>query len=90
MTSSLTLLQITDLHLLADPELACLVWIQLSSLRAVLHQAFAQARPDAVLATGDITHHGDTGAYARFDERFAECFDGPVLVLPGNHDESSR
>ena len=88
MNSSLTLLQITDLHLLAGPDDRLLGVDTADSLRAVLRQALNQARPDAVLATGDITHHGEPEAYARFDELIAEVFDGPLLVLPGNHDES--
>lgn len=88
MTSSVTLLQITDLHLLEDPDARLLGVDTAESLRAVLTQAFSQASPDAVVASGDITHHGHARTYARFDAILAEFFEGPVLVLPGNHDES--
>jgi Icc protein len=89
LTSSLKLLQITDLHLLADPDDRLLGVDTADTLRAVLAQAFTQARPDAIIASGDITHHGEAAAYARFEAILAEFFDGPVLVLPGNHDESA-
>jgi Icc protein len=88
LTSSITLLQITDLHLLENPDARLLGVDTADSLRAVLTQAFSQATPDAVIASGDITHHGEARAYARFDAILAEFFAGPVLVLPGNHDES--
>lgn len=89
MTSSVTLLQITDLHLLARPEDRLLGVDTADSLRAVLAQALAQRQPDAIIASGDITHHGEPQAYARFDAIVTEYFSGPVLVLPGNHDESA-
>ena len=89
MTATLTLLQLTDLHLLAEPEARLLGVDTEDSLRAVLDRAFAEHQPDAVLATGDITHHGDPVAYQRFDRAVADYFSGPLLVLPGNHDESA-
>ena len=89
MTATLTLLQLTDLHLLAEPDSRLLGVDTEASLRAVLGQAFAERQPDAVLATGDITHHGDSVAYQRFDQAVSDHFSGPVMVLPGNHDESA-
>ena len=69
LTATLTLLQLTDLHLLAEPDSRLLGGSTAEgSLRAVLDQAFAERQPDAVLATGDITHHGDSVAYQRFDK----------------------
>lgn len=40
---------------------------------------------DAVLVTGDIADHGTAAEYALVRDLLAEL-DGPVLVLPGNHD----
>ncbi len=56
------------------------------SLRAVLGQAMGEARPDAVLVTGDVAHDPTEQSYDRVRAILAEFFDGPTLCLPGNHD----
>ena len=81
-----TLLHITDLHLLGTPSSRLIGVDTADSLRAVLEQAFAEATPRAVLATGDIAHHGEPAAYQRFADILGEFHTGPLLVLPGNHD----
>jgi Icc protein len=84
----LTVLQITDLHLLPEPGARLLGVDTQASLEAVLAQAFSERRPDAVIASGDITHHGDAATYMRFVELLRRYHAGPLLLLPGNHDES--
>ncbi len=84
----LTVLQITDLHLLPEPGARLLGVDTQASLEAVLAQAFAERRPEAVIASGDVTHHGDAATYARLLELLRSYHTGPVLLLPGNHDES--
>lgn len=86
MTDPIEILQITDLHLLAEPGARLLGVDTADSLRAVLDHALARHQPAAIIATGDITHHGEPEAYARFDAILAEFYSGPVLALPGNHD----
>lgn len=86
MTAPVTILQITDLHLLGGDGERLLGVDTADSLRAVLEQAFAERCPDAVLVTGDLTQHGEPAAYARFDALLRERHDGPRLVIPGNHD----
>lgn len=51
---------------------------------ALLRRANA-ARPDLVLATGDLTHRA---TLAQFDaaRAFLDSFDAPWLAVPGNHD----
>lgn len=86
MTTAVTILQITDLHLLAGDGERLLGVDTFDSLRAVLEQALGERRPDALLVTGDLTQHGEPAAYARIDALLRERYDGPRLVLPGNHD----
>lgn len=81
-----TLLHITDLHLLGEPGSTLLGVDTADSYRAVLAQAFAEATPDAVLATGDIAHNAEVEAYQRFADVLDEFHRGPRLVVPGNHD----
>lgn len=88
MAGVVRLLQLTDCHLKASPEAQVKGWVTEASLAAVVEAAFSpgKARPDAVLATGDITQDGSPEAYARFRERLGGL-DTPVLCLPGNHDD---
>ncbi len=51
--------------------------------------AMAEARPDALLVTGDISHEGDVGSYQRFAAILADYYAGPMLCLPGNHDRAA-
>jgi len=64
---------LTDIHLdhLADERIDA------------LSEAVAEARPDAVLVTGDISVAPRLGADL---ERFAARFDAPVYFVAGNHD----
>jgi 3',5'-cyclic-AMP phosphodiesterase len=89
LTAPIKILQITDLHLLARADARLLGVDTADSLRAVLASAFAEDQPDALLATGDITHHGEAAAYARFESIVGEFHQGPRLVIPGNHDLSA-
>lgn len=82
----LTLLQITDVHLRAEPGATLLGVDTWHSVAAVLDQALAEQRPDALLVTGDVAHDPQPEVYARFDAWLSERYDGPRLVLPGNHD----
>ena len=80
------LLQITDVHLRAvagDTLLGVDTW---HSVGAVLDQALAEHRPDALLVTGDVAHDPDPDLYARFHGWLQARFPGPTLVTPGNHD----
>lgn len=74
--------QITDLHLGFEPDNPD----EANAKR--LDQAIAAVvahRPDLVLATGDLTEHGDAASYTRLRKTLAAL---PVPVLPclGNHD----
>ena len=82
---ALVVLQITDVHLLGPSE-KLLGVDTADSLCAVLDQALAEQTPDALIATGDIAHRGESAIYERFMNLVVERFAGPVLALPGNHD----
>jgi Icc protein len=82
----LTLIQITDSHLLADPEGELLGVNTHYTLRCVLDHLMSRHQPaDLLLATGDIAQDGSLEAYRRFLE-LVEPFDMTVRGLPGNHD----
>ena len=84
----ISILQITDTHLLADP----LGRFDEVNTRDTLHQVLATMQeaehwpPDVLLATGDLAQEPVDKTY----EVLADIFDElgvPVLCLPGNHDE---
>ncbi|MCE0534635.1 metallophosphoesterase [Kineosporia rhizophila] len=53
--------------------------------RRLIGRLKAMSGLDAVLVTGDIADHGTAAEYRLVRELLAEL-QGPVLVLPGNHD----
>ncbi len=82
----LRLLQITDPHLLADPEGTLLGVRTRETFEAVLsHVRANHEQPHAVLATGDISQDGSDEAYRYFLSQTA-FFDCPVFWFNGNHD----
>ena len=85
----LTILQVTDLHLFAEPGRVLLGVTTDASLKEVLSQAFSERAPDAVLITGDVAQDGEIEAYRRALDMVRERFTGPTLWLAGNHDLGS-
>lgn len=87
MTDKTTFLHLTDLHISA-PELgdASLRSDTLATLAAVRSLVEAMASPPAfIVATGDLTNHGDAASY----RTLREAMDGigiPVVYALGNHD----
>jgi Icc protein len=96
------LLQLSDPHLLADPEGFCRGRQPLPRLRQALAAALSQLAqedlwPDWLLLTGDLCQDESWGGYARLRELLAEP--GlppflpplpPVALLPGNHEHCLR
>ncbi len=83
----ITLLQLTDTHLCANPE----VLLKGVATRRALEQVIAAAAGEladitAVLVTGDVAHDGSAAAYRQF-ERAIAVFEAPVYCIPGNHDD---
>ena len=81
---SLHLVQITDCHLLAEPDGRLREVDTEATLAAVVERVRAEA-PDMVLATGDLSQDGTAASYRRF-KALAGRLDAPVHCLPGNHD----
>lgn len=85
-TAPLRVIQLTDLHLSAQPHSQ--VWgVDVdNSLDAVLARLQTRHWPaDLVLATGDLVQDEGAAAYRRLDERLSRL-GLPVYTLPGNHD----
>lgn len=85
-TSTLTLVQITDTHLLADPARRLHGWHVATAFETVL--AAARRRfpwPDGLLLTGDLVHDESAAGYRWLAGRL----DGwaPAYAVPGNHDD---
>lgn len=83
---TLRVLQLTDLHLYAEPERRLLDQNTRSSFNQVLARAqAAQWPPDAILFTGDLVHDERPEGYRylrqRIDSLGCRCF-----CIPGNHD----
>ena len=85
-SAPISLLQITDLHLLPDPGARLLGVDTGASLRAVLTAALKAGSPDAMIVSGDIAHAPVAATYARARELLTQHYAGPMLWLPGNHD----
>ncbi|MDQ2701631.1 MAG: metallophosphoesterase [Pseudomonadota bacterium] len=70
-----TLVHLSDLHFGAIDE----------ALLAPLAQAVADARPDLVVVSGDLTQRARTRQF-RAAAAWLRTLPGPQLVVPGNHD----
>jgi len=82
-------LQLSDPHLLADPQGLYRGRQPLACLRHGLDQALAQLQPrgiDLLLLTGDLCQDESWGGYARLRDLLAERCPAPVALLAGNHD----
>jgi Icc protein len=86
MARPLLLAQLSDLHLGATEEEANPV----ARLETVVGAVLTLPNPvDAVLVSGDVSDNGSEGSY-RLARSALDCFQCPVHVLPGNHDDRAR
>ncbi len=85
----LRILQVTDCHLLPNPDATLLGVNTHASLTAVLRTACREHTPDALLATGDIAQRPTPATYRLFLATVRRYFAGPVLCVPGNHDHGA-
>lgn len=83
----LTVLQITDTHIFADPTATLGGMNTRASLRAVISRARAasEPEPDLILLTGDLAAAEEADAYRWLVDEFS-VFDAPIWYVPGNHD----
>ncbi|RLA19430.1 MAG: 3',5'-cyclic-AMP phosphodiesterase [Gammaproteobacteria bacterium] len=85
--NGLNIVQLTDLHLFADPESRLLGIQTEESFLSVLELAQKQhAKPDLMLFTGDLTQDASAAAYQRLQDYLSKL-DIPCYCLPGNHDD---
>lgn len=84
--STIHLLQLTDLHLLADPTTDYKGCNTQASFDAVVQTVQQQHwPPDAILLTGDLVQDNALATYTRLAKQI-QTWDLPVYGLPGNHD----
>jgi 3',5'-cyclic AMP phosphodiesterase CpdA len=91
VTPEHTLIQLTDLHLVAEPgELRHGVDTADALARALTTVEESGVRPAALLFTGDLADAGEPGAYERLREivePVARRLGAPALFAMGNHDD---
>lgn len=84
---SVEVLQITDLHLLPEPEGTLLGVKTEESARHVIELAKSRTwPPDLIVVTGDLTQEPLAATYRRLD-RILHDLGVPCVCLPGNHDD---
>ena len=80
------IVQMTDLHVVARDRLCYRkIPTNVQLAEAVAHINALDPRPDAIIASGDLTDHGRTEEYDVLREILADLVP-PVFVVPGNHD----
>lgn len=86
-SAHLSILQITDMHILRHPR-ETLVGIDTEYyFHAILELAFSShAHFDLVLVTGDLAQSPCLSSYQRILSRL-EAYNTPCVCLPGNHDD---
>jgi 3',5'-cyclic AMP phosphodiesterase CpdA len=79
--------QISDLHVNeGDAPINALVDANANAAAAIDYLHELSPRPDAVVATGDLTNNGRPAQYERLRVLFDRC-QIPLYAIPGNHDE---
>ncbi len=86
-SSHLSLLQLTDLHILPAPEITLLGINTEYYFNRVLKHAFTQSiHYDALLISGDLAQSPCKATYQRILHKIEE-YHLPTFCLPGNHDD---
>jgi len=83
--SSLRIIQISDIHLLADKYGALLGVKTQESFEAVLDLVQSETLPDLLLLTGDLSQDGSEVSYKRLASMLS-TLPIPIHYIPGNHD----
>jgi Icc protein len=87
MTTYTSILQISDPHILPDPDDRLLGIDTAHYFHAVLEHAFAHYQPfDLILATGDLAQDPHPANYQHILSSL-EALNTPCICLPGNHDD---
>ncbi|MCP4994130.1 MAG: 3',5'-cyclic-AMP phosphodiesterase, partial [Gammaproteobacteria bacterium] len=83
---SLSIVQVTDSHLYADPEGKLVGVNTQESFNQTIQLIQDIISPvDFILATGDLVHDASVDGYTRMKTQL-EQFGVPVYCIPGNHD----
>lgn len=82
------LAQISDLHLLANPDDIRWDLNPQALFNEVLNLALSE-KPDAILLTGDLVHDESSEGYQRLAAQI-KATGLPVLAIPGNHDDPAK
>ncbi len=86
-TACISILQLSDLHILPTPEDKMLGINTEHYFHACLEQAFAAKQYfDLILLTGDLAQEPCPASYRRILTRI-EAYKTPCICLPGNHDD---
>ena len=88
MNHSVTILQLTDLHLLSDSNCTVMGMNPLHSFQAVIEHVRNNPitkNPDLIVVTGDISQDYSLGSY-QHAYKLLKQFDCPVIGTTGNHD----
>ncbi len=85
-SSPVTLLQISDLHLLPQSHDTLLGVNTEAYFKQVLQHAHQQQQFDLILVTGDIAQEPCQASYLRFYDTL-RIYNTPTVCLPGNHDD---
>ncbi len=84
----LKILQVTDLHLLPDPQGRLMGVDTENNFKRVLEQAFSNNQTfDLLLLTGDLAQDPSDTTYRRLCE-LLKPYQTSCLALPGNHDDA--
>jgi len=87
VTSPLTLIQISDLHLCDDScQIVRGVDVEASFDATLNHLCEHYPTTDAVVVSGDLTHDASASTYRRLAQKL-QRLNSPIHLLPGNHDE---
>lgn len=86
----LKLIQVTDLHLQADPAAKMQGAVIEQRWQTVLdHIQMHHGDADLLVLTGDLVHHSGPVAYQRLVKQLNQ-FKIPAVWLPGNHDDPKQ
>jgi Icc protein len=82
-----TILQISDAHLLSQPDGMLKGVPTLQSFRLVLQRARDEvADPVRLILSGDLSHEGTVAGYELFEDLLGDWSER-TLLIPGNHDD---
>lgn len=83
---TVSIIQISDTHIEADPNARFDGIDCAATLKTVLTHINRHEDPDLILLTGDLVHEPGSDSYRRLND-LLQVAPVPVYVIPGNHDD---